>query len=235
MLDRALELLPQINEFLRQGAAERAPLAETLGRLISLRFSVYGLTMNFRFALEAALRIRRIREDQQRNLLLAANIECDRLRSQLAAVDEEQARRNAMAAQQIAAGIRGAELQFDGECRKQAKILQDRISLQLLEAAQARPAASTRSIFGCAGNAAPSRHCATAPGNNSSASSAEENSRCSMRITCCSTDERNRACLTTRQHLPGRRGAAARISSAGLGFDLNSVVSADGFVPYQVW
>jgi flagellum-specific ATP synthase len=32
-LDRALELLPQINEFLCQGAAERAPLAETLDRL----------------------------------------------------------------------------------------------------------------------------------------------------------------------------------------------------------
>jgi flagellum-specific ATP synthase len=32
-LDRALELLPQINEFLRQGAAERAPLPETLDRL----------------------------------------------------------------------------------------------------------------------------------------------------------------------------------------------------------
>jgi flagellum-specific ATP synthase len=32
-LDRALESLPQINEFLRQGAAERAPLADTLGRL----------------------------------------------------------------------------------------------------------------------------------------------------------------------------------------------------------
>ena len=32
-LDRALELLPRINEFLRQGPAERAPLAETLERL----------------------------------------------------------------------------------------------------------------------------------------------------------------------------------------------------------
>ncbi len=92
--------------------------------------------MKFYFALEAALRIRHIREDQQRNLLVAANIECDRLRSQLAALDEEQARRNAMAAQQIAAGIWGAELQFDGGCRKQARILQDRISIQLLEAAK---------------------------------------------------------------------------------------------------
>lgn len=90
--------------------------------------------MKFYFALEAALRIRRIREDQQRNLLLAANIECDRLRSQLAAVEQEQARRNAMAVQQIAAGTWGAELQFDGACRKQARILQDQISLQLLEA-----------------------------------------------------------------------------------------------------
>jgi flagellum-specific ATP synthase len=35
-LDRALELLPQINDFVRQGGAELAPLSETLKRLSQL-------------------------------------------------------------------------------------------------------------------------------------------------------------------------------------------------------
>ncbi len=90
--------------------------------------------MRFRFALDAVLRIRRIREDQQRNLLLAANIECDRMRSQLAAVEQDQSQRTAMVSQQIATGIWGAELQFEGDCRRQAKILRDHILLQLQEA-----------------------------------------------------------------------------------------------------
>jgi flagellum-specific ATP synthase len=36
VLDRALELLPQINDFVRQGGAELAPLSETLKRLSQL-------------------------------------------------------------------------------------------------------------------------------------------------------------------------------------------------------
>jgi len=87
--------------------------------------------MRFRFALEAVLHVRRISEDQQRNLLLAANIECDRMRSQLAAVEQDQSRRRAMVSQQIATGIWGAELQFDIDCRRQAKILRDQILVQL--------------------------------------------------------------------------------------------------------
>jgi flagellar export protein FliJ len=92
--------------------------------------------MSFHFALEAVLRIRRIREDQQRNLLLAANIECDRLRSQLAAVEQDQARQRAMISQQIATGISGAELQFDSVCRRQAKILRNQILVQLQAASK---------------------------------------------------------------------------------------------------
>jgi flagellar export protein FliJ len=90
--------------------------------------------MRFRFALDAVLRIHRIREDQQRNLLLAANIDCDRLRSQLAAVEQDQSQRRAMVSQQISAGIWGAELQFDSDCMRQAKTLRDQILLQLQEA-----------------------------------------------------------------------------------------------------
>ncbi len=39
-----------------------------------------------------------------------------------------------MISQQIAAGISGAELQFDSDCRRQAKILRNQILLQLQEA-----------------------------------------------------------------------------------------------------
>jgi flagellar export protein FliJ len=90
--------------------------------------------MKFRFALAAVLRVRHIREDQQRNLLLAANVECDRIRRQLAAVEQDQSQRSAMVSRQIATGIWGAELQFDSDCRRQAKILRERILLQLQEA-----------------------------------------------------------------------------------------------------
>jgi flagellar export protein FliJ len=90
--------------------------------------------MRFRFALEAVLRVRRIREDQQRNLLLAANAECDRIRRQLAAVEQDESQRRAMVSQQIASGIWGAELKFDSDCRRQTKILRERILLQLQEA-----------------------------------------------------------------------------------------------------
>ena len=92
--------------------------------------------MRFRFGLEAVLRIRRIREDQQRTLLLAANVECDRIRLQLAAVEQDQFQRSTMVSQQIATGLWGAELQFDSDCRQQTKILRDRILLQLQEASQ---------------------------------------------------------------------------------------------------
>jgi flagellar protein FliJ len=90
--------------------------------------------MRFRFALEDVLRIRRIREDQQRNLLLAANAECDRIRRQLGAVEQDQSQRRAIVAQQIASGLWGAELQFDHDCRRQAKILRDQMLGQLEQA-----------------------------------------------------------------------------------------------------
>lgn len=90
--------------------------------------------MSFRFALEAVLHVRRIREEQQRNLLLAATAECDRLRRQLAAVEQDRSERRAMVLQQIATGAWGAELQFDSDCRRQAKILRDQMLLQLQEA-----------------------------------------------------------------------------------------------------
>ena len=90
--------------------------------------------MRFHFALEVALRIRRIREEQQRNQVLAANRECDRTRGLLAAVEQDRSRRRATVAQHIASGLWGVELQFESECQRQAEILRDRILLQLLAA-----------------------------------------------------------------------------------------------------
>ena len=90
--------------------------------------------MKFQFALEAVLRVRSIREDQQRSLLLAANAECDRLRGQLDAIEQDHARRRAMVSAQMASGMGGAELQYDAECRRQAQMLRNRILADLEQA-----------------------------------------------------------------------------------------------------
>ncbi len=95
---------------------------------------VWRCEMRFHFALEAVLRVRSIREDQQRNRLLAANAECDRLRSQLDAIEQDHARRKAMVSAQMISGMWGAELQYDAECRRQAQTLRARVLVDLEQA-----------------------------------------------------------------------------------------------------
>lgn len=87
--------------------------------------------MGFHFALEKVLRVRRLREEQQRNLLLAANAQCERLRRQLAAMERDRLQRGALLSQQLTSGLRGAELRFEEDCRRQADLLRDHLLNQL--------------------------------------------------------------------------------------------------------
>lgn len=92
--------------------------------------------MRFHFALEDVLRIRRLREDQQRNLLLAANAECERIRRGLADLEQNQSQLNEMVAQQLTSGLRGAELRFADDCRRQADLFRALMSTRLQRALQ---------------------------------------------------------------------------------------------------
>jgi len=183
--------------------------------------------MKFRFALAAVLRVRHIREDQQHTCCWPQMSSANRIRRQLAAVEQDQSQRRTMVSEQIATGIWGAELQFDSDCQRQSKILRERILLQLQEATkragqEREKYLSLRRDRPCHGNAARQR-----PAAISKAKSEEESNLGWMKFTCCPADERNRVCLATRQHLPGSRGAATSIPSARVGVGLNSTVFAD--------
>lgn len=90
--------------------------------------------MRFRFPLEAVLRVRRIREEQQRGVLLAANAQAERLRQQLAGLEQALAAQALRRARALAVGASGAELQFETGCRQQAMTLRRQLQQQLHEA-----------------------------------------------------------------------------------------------------
>jgi len=90
--------------------------------------------MKFHFALETLLRIRRIREDHQRALLLAANAQEERLRQQLAILEQVHSERAYIVSRQASEGVLAAELQFDSDCRAQAEILHRLMQAELQKA-----------------------------------------------------------------------------------------------------
>jgi flagellar export protein FliJ len=90
--------------------------------------------MKARFSLDPLLRVRQIREEQQRSTLLIAHAAVERIRRQLATLDEALTARERQRRQTLTAGVAAAELQIDAGWREQALAAREHMVHELQQA-----------------------------------------------------------------------------------------------------